>query len=242
MTPKDRMMKTWREHFQKLPRVPRRPPNCGKICKRKRRESTGAAPPWAALTWMLSSFDHPQRPGATSRFGMRHSLRFCSFFLYCFCFLSPIIFPSHLLPYFFLTVSLPLYSPESIIDLCFCQASFKDMAKTRWVQIIKNSPAHHAAAEIEHGGGWNTDNSYNGRFCQHANYTLYRKKFPLDSKVLSTAWRCLFVQFVTHNVITFWGKWKRTQCLFSFLWQCPPLVGWCSPRFWQEESTIAILL
>lgn len=153
MTPRHRMMKTWWEHFQKLPRVPWRPPNCRKICKRKRIESTGAAPPWAALTWMLSSFDHPQRPGATSRSGMRHSSRFCSFFPLSFllsvsCHLS--FTPS---PLFFLTVSLPLYSPESIIDLYFCQASFKDMPKTRWVQIIKYSPAHHAAAEIEHVGG-----------------------------------------------------------------------------------------
>lgn len=200
----------WWKHdgsaFKSSPRVPWRPPNCGKICKRKRREITGAAPPRAALTWMLSSFDHPQRPGATSRFGMRHSSRFCSFSLYRFCFPSPVIFPSHLLPYFFLTVSLPLYPPESIIDLCFCKASFKDMPETRWVHIIKNPPARCAAAEIEHGGGYHTDNSYNGKFCQHANYTLYRKKFPLDRKVLSKAWRCLFVHFVTHKVLKFGGN------------------------------------
>lgn len=141
--------------------------------------------------------------------------------------LSPsIVFAFHLLSSFLHTfslisvsVSLPLYPPESIIDLCFCKASFKDMPETRWLQIIKNSPARRAAAEIEHGGGYHTDNSYNGKFCQHANYTLYRKKFPLDRKVLSKAWRCLFVHFVTHKVLKFWGEWKRTQCLFSFLWQ-----------------------
>lgn len=92
-------------------------------------ESRGAALPRAALTWMLGFFDHPQRPRATSGFGIRHASWCCSLFLYTFfCYLPLVIFPSPVSPYF------PSESPSLALFLGICLARTTECPWRRGMQ------------------------------------------------------------------------------------------------------------